>query len=98
MACSIELIAFAPARVLAFPFMSQFDLAAAAHREMLAQGFDPEFPDGTDRQVAALKALPAAKPDSAARDLRNLLWSSIDNDSSRDLDQIEVAERTGAGI
>ena len=32
------------------------------------------------------------------RDLRSLLWSSIDNDSSRDLDQAEVAERVSGGI
>ena len=32
------------------------------------------------------------------RDLRSLLWSSIDNDTSRDLDQAEVAERVSGGI
>jgi len=58
-------------------------------------GFDPEFGKNVDAQVAATKQ-PAA-PDVGVRDLRGLLWSSIDNTESRDLDQIEVAERLPTG-
>ncbi len=65
---------------------------------MIHDGFQPDFPPGTDEQIAALKSRPPAAPVGGMRDLRNLLWSSIDNDTSRDLDQIEVAERTPAGI
>src|SRR5258707_7514744 len=73
-----------------------FDLAAAARQEMLHEGFDPDFPPGTAEQITALRnANPAA---GDARDMRQLLWSSIDNDSSRDLDQIEVVERVAGGI
>src|SRR5260370_15582719 len=75
-----------------------FDLAAAAREEMIHEGFDPDFPPGTDAQIAELKSRAAIKPDAGVRDLRNLLWSSIDNDTSRDLDQIEVAERVEGGI
>lgn len=75
-----------------------FDLVAAARQEMLQDGFHPDFPTGTDAQLAAARsqALPTAS--DSLRDLRNLLWSSIDNDTSRDLDQIEWAERVAGGI
>ncbi|MGA2598403.1 MAG: RNB domain-containing ribonuclease [Bryobacteraceae bacterium] len=75
-----------------------FDLVAAARQEMIHEGFQPDFPPGTDAQVAALKSQPAPNAAQNVRDLRSLLWSSIDNDTSRDLDQIEVAERVAEGI
>src|ERR1035437_7784378 len=69
-----------------------------AKQAMLENGFEPEFPPQVQQQLDGLKAHP---PQVAAganiRDLRNLLWSSIDNDTSRDLDQIEVAERLPNG-
>ena len=81
-----------------------FDLAAAAYREMLNDGFKPDFPAGTPEQVDAIrKALSGgvmangATATDAAKDMRELLWSSIDNDTSRDLDQVEWAERVAAG-
>jgi exoribonuclease-2 len=77
---------------------AKFDLIAAARREMMHEGLDPDYAPGTDQQVAALRQKPASIAAAGIRDLRDLLWSSIDNDTSRDLDQIEVAERTGAGI
>jgi VacB/RNase II family 3'-5' exoribonuclease len=77
---------------------SQVDLQAIAKEIMLEHGFEPEFPPQVPQQLAQLKAHPpheAAGPN--VRDLRNLLWSSIDNDTSRDLDQIEVAEQLPNG-
>ena len=76
----------------------KFDLVAAARREMIHQGFDPDYAPGTDQQIAAIRTKSAPAPTAGVRDLRDLPWSSIDNDTSRDLDQIEVAERAGAGI
>ncbi len=77
---------------------SHFDLAAAARQEMVQDGFDPDFPAGAAGQLADIAAHPPAASIDGVRDLRELLWSSIDNDTSRDLDQIEVAERVGAAI
>jgi len=74
------------------------DLYAAARQEMSASGFHPEFSDEVRAQVAKLKGSAGQPPhDASVKDLRGLLWSSIDNDTSRDLDQIEVAERLPNG-
>jgi VacB/RNase II family 3'-5' exoribonuclease len=70
------------------------DLQVIAKQVMMERGFQPDFPPEVVQQVADLKAHPphvATGPD--VRDMRSLLWSSIDNDTSRDLDQIEVAEQ-----
>jgi len=77
---------------------SQFDLRAMARQEMLAEGFHPDFPPAVDQQVKILVSQAASPTTSDLRDLRPLLWSSIDNDTSRDLDQAEVAERVSGGI
>ena len=71
---------------------SQFDLSAAARRILEAQGFEPDFEAPAKQQLASLTK-PAAM-ESGVRDLRDRPWSSIDNTESRDLDQVEVAERT----
>lgn len=74
------------------------DLQSSARQTMLENGFEPEFPPGVQQQLAQLTSHPPAiVPSGNIRDLRNLLWSSIDNDTSRDLDQIEVAQRMPNG-
>ena len=76
----------------------QIDLQAVARQVMLERGFNPDFPPQVQQQVAALKShltLPA--PGSAIRHLRGLFWSSVDNDTSKDLDQLEVAEQLPNG-
>jgi len=77
---------------------SPFDLAGAAREEMIQDGFSPDFAPGTSEQIAAIRNRAVSSLSNDAHDLRSLLWSSIDNDSSRDLDQIEVAERVPDGI
>ncbi len=77
-----------------------FNLVAAAHAAMIEHGFQPDFPAGTDKELAAIEAAiqsNALPPGAGIQDLRHLLWSSIDNDTSKDLDQIEWAERLADG-
>jgi exoribonuclease-2 len=76
---------------------AQFNLVAAAHASMIEHGFQPEFPAGSDAQLASIQAHPEPPAVPGAQDLRSLLWSSIDNDTSKDLDQIEWAERLSDG-
>jgi exoribonuclease R len=66
---------------------------------MHAAGFTPEFEPAVAPQVTAIaRTLATEESAQGFEDLRALGWSSIDNDTSRDLDQIEVAERVDGGI
>lgn len=77
---------------------SHFDLQAIAKEVMRLHGFEPDFPPAIQQQLAELRTHPPQiSVGRDVRDLRTLLWSSIDNDTSRDLDQIEVAERLPNG-
>jgi exoribonuclease-2 len=66
-------------------------LQRIAHRVMLERGLAPEFPPQALAELAGIHG-PATGAGESTRDLRNLLWCSIDNDDSRDLDQLTVAE------
>ena len=71
------------------------DLDHVAREALHENGFSTEL----ERAAAAeLRGLGPAKPSGSVRDLRSLLWSSIDNASSKDLDQIEYAEEVNGGI
>ncbi len=77
--------------------MSQHQrLAAIAAAAMRERGLAPEFPPEALAQAAALPSGPAHASEPV-RDLRDLPWCSIDNDDSRDLDQLSVAERLTDG-
>lgn len=66
-------------------------LTDIAYQAMLDRGMDPEFsPEALD-ELNQIKG-PAPIDSEPARDLRGLLWCSIDNDDSLDLDQLTVAE------
>src|SRR5437764_629434 len=74
------------------------DIRAIAREAVVEAGFEPDFPPEVEREVEADdKAGERAIPDSFVKDMRALLWSSIDNKESRDLDQIEYAERLARG-
>lgn len=75
-----------------------FDLAEAALIELHDAGFHPEFGAGVREQLVEIRErLVEQNPEAGIEDLRGMGWSSIDNDTSRDLDQIEVAERKPDG-
>ncbi len=72
------------------------DLNAIARRAMHEKGLDPDFPAEALAQLGRIEE-PAREKDPAIRDQRDLLWASIDNDDSRDLDQLSVAEELAGG-
>lgn len=73
------------------------DLQATAKQAMLENGFAPDFEPAVQQQLLQIQNGQSSRKPQDVRDLRSLLWSSIDNDTSRDLDQIEVAERLPDG-
>src|SRR6202790_5652320 len=72
------------------------ELRRLAGDAMRAHGLVPDFSPAALAEATAAFA-PASEPGADIQDLRSLLWSSIDNDDSLDLDQIEVAESLGDG-
>jgi len=63
---------------------------------MQEKGLNPDFPAAALMQLDGIHD-PAREKDPAIRDLRDLQWASIDNDDSRDLDQLSVAEERPGG-
>ena len=74
------------------------DLHRIAREAVRDAGFEPDFPAEVARELEGLKGVGArAGEDAGVKDLRGLLWSSIDNRESRDLDQVEYVERDASG-
>jgi len=71
-------------------------LQRIARRAMLARGLSPDSPP---QALTGLKAIhgPATRGTASTRDLRDLLWCSIDNGDSRDLDPLSVAQTIADG-
>ena len=72
------------------------DLVRLANRAMTERGLQAEFSAGVLRQLAAITG-PALESGGGIRDLSALLWCSIDNDDSLDLDQLTSAETAADG-
>jgi exoribonuclease-2 len=69
------------------------DLKGIAVSAMKKYGFEPRFPDSVTEEVKAMRAWTSPSSGTKSKDLRMLLWSSIDNYDSMDLDQMEFCER-----
>ncbi len=71
---------------------NEADLKAIARDAMRKYGFEPDFPDMVRKEVRDIGETPLGSERGDTRDLTGLLWSSIDNYDSMDLDQIEYCE------
>ena len=71
-------------------------LKRIAHRAMIERGLIPDFPVQVLAQLNGIQG-PATRTEESIRDLRNLVWCSIDNDDSLDLGQLTVVEANPNG-
>ena len=72
------------------------DLVRIATEVMSERGLQPEFPAAVAQQISSITG-PGRDADPRIRDLTTLPWCSIDNDDSRDLDQLTACEVLGGG-
>ncbi len=79
------------------PGNSDVDLKKIAYDVMKSYGFDPFFSDKIKNEVGRINPEKTIKKFKKTTDLRNLLWSSIDNYDSMDLDQMEFARKNPDG-
>lgn len=75
---------------------SKQSLKAIAHDVMLQRGLLPDFSAAALNELKGVPG-PAIVDGPSIRDMRDLLWCSIDNDDSRDLDQLTVAQPLANG-
>jgi exoribonuclease II len=67
-----------------------------ARQAMIERGLEPDFGREVELQLDSIRGV-SKENDSSIRDMRNLPWCSIDNDDSRDLDQLTYADKSGNG-
>ncbi len=76
----------------------RIDLFELARRAMKDREFLTDTPAAAKREIEAVRPLDAAARARSAKDLTDLLWTSVDNEDSRDLDQLEVVEELDHGV
>src|SRR5258708_7977194 len=72
------------------------NLLQIATEAMVSNGLEPDFSPDALKQLEGIQK-PAVDTSGSLRDMTALLWCSIDNDDSRDLDQLSVAEKLTDG-
>ena len=76
---------------------NRVDLAQIAKQAMTDRGLEPEFSPAVEKEMAQITG-PSHEHGADIRDQTKLLWCSIDNDDSRDLDQLSVSETLPNGV
>lgn len=76
---------------------SRKDIARIATTAMIERGLEPEFSEAVIQQLANITKT-VEDTDTNIFDLTDLLWCSLDNDDSRDLDQLTVCQELKNGL